>query len=200
VTRLGSLRPKPIDVRFVSATNRSLGDLVAKGAFRQDLYFRLNGIPITIPPLRERASELAGFATRFLERACERASRPSLRISAAAMARLAAHPWPGNLRELKNVMERASVLAISDEIQPEHVVLDDASIAAPVSSKPAAVGASADGRQSLRSELDALERQRIIEALAQCNGNQTKAAALLGTSRRALINRIEAYGLPRPRK
>jgi transcriptional regulator with GAF, ATPase, and Fis domain len=196
VTRLGGLKPRAIDVRFIAATNRDLPQRIASGAFREDLYFRLNGIPITLPALRERASELPVLAKRFLDQACAKSSRAPLTISQDAMASLAHHTWPGNLRELRNTMERAAVLATGDVVLPEHLFVETIRPSVrPDVSTPAASAPPG----SLRNQVDAFERQRVIEALEKCNGNQTEAAKLLGTSRRALINRIEAYGLPRPR-
>jgi DNA-binding NtrC family response regulator len=110
------------------------------------------------------------------------------------MAWLARQPWPGNLRELRNTMERAAVLVTGDTVLPEHLAIGE--VRPSTRPEPPASGAPS---MSLRSQLDAYERQRIVEALEKCQGNQTRAAKLLGMSRRALINRIEAYGLPRPR-
>ncbi|MFT3772938.1 MAG: sigma 54-interacting transcriptional regulator [Minicystis sp.] len=206
VTRVGALTSKPIDVRFVSATNRDLEAEVKKGTFRQDLYFRLGGITLTIPPLRERRAEIEPLAKLFASRASAQLGRPAPAITAAAREVLESHPWPGNVRELRNVMERAVVLAESDEITPDHLLLAGAK---PAEARPTALetlpaidpaASRAAGAPGLRAELDALERQRILDALAAAAGNQTQAAAALGMSRRTFIARLDEYGIPRPRK
>jgi len=183
--RLGALRPKPIDVRFVSASHRSLDDEVDAGRFREDLYFRLNGITLFVPPLRDRLDELPLLVDKFATEQAEKLGRKKPRVVPAAMSALAAHPWPGNIRELKNVIERAVVLAAGGDVEPQHVRLDaKAKKAAAPSSSPAG----------------GTERERILDALNKAAGNQTKAAELLGISRRTLINRIIELDIPRPRK
>jgi transcriptional regulator with GAF, ATPase, and Fis domain len=207
VLRLGSLRPRAIDVRFLAATNRDLLARASEGAFRADLYYRLNGISIVIPPLRERTTEIPALAHRFLEEACARAGRPSPALTSDALTALLQHPFWGNLRELRNTMERASVLAQGSAILREHLLFDAASpSSAPVPPVPVPVpvpgslSRAVSGPAPLRDQIDAFERERIVRALDDCNGNQTRAAELLGMSRRALIARIEDYKLPRPRK
>ncbi|EYF04763.1 Hypothetical protein CAP_4239 [Chondromyces apiculatus DSM 436] len=225
VLRVGGLRPRPIDVRFVAATNRDLTQEVERGTFRRDLYFRLNGISLTIPPLRERLGEIAELSRLFLANAAERLGRPAPRLGEQALAFLQRHSWPGNVRELRNVVERAAVLCGGAEILPEHLLLDitaasppPPSVAqgrppaelSPPSSVPSAP-ASAPGRISslpgddappptLRGALEPLERQRILDVLERCGGNQTQAARQLGISRGTLLSRLDAYGVPRPRK
>jgi two-component system response regulator AtoC len=181
VQRLGALRPKAIDVRVISASHKLIDDEVEGGGFRQDLYFRINGITIELPPLRERLEELDQFAQTFLAEAAKRAKRPVPTLSAEAGRKMRGYSWPGNLRELKNAMERALVLSAgTDEILAEHLPLS-----APKSGKKAE---------------PASERERIINALQEAAGNQHKAAELLGISRRTLINRLEQFNIPRPRK
>jgi len=187
VQRIGALEPKAIDIRFISATNRDLTAEVAAGRFRQDLFYRLNGVTIWIPPLRERVDELAGFARQFLAEAAAAAGRP-LQLSRAALARLEQHDWPGNIRELRNVIERAALIA-DDEIGEEHLQL------APSPSADAPPGASG----SLHADVESLERRRIVEALEACGGNQTRAAQKLGISRGTLLSRLKQYGITRPR-
>jgi len=195
VLRLGSLRSRRIDVRFITATNCDLDAYVAEGKFRQDLFFRLNGLSIVIPPLRERVTEIAQLAGQFLEQAATRAGRPPPLLSDATLRMLGKHAWPGNVRELKNVMERVVVLCHERILLPEHF----ASLGAP---RGGAVTQQSQRSPpaTMRDELDAVERQRIESALERCNGNQTQVAKLLGISRRSLIRRIEAYGIPRPHK
>jgi DNA-binding NtrC family response regulator len=205
LTRVGGVRARAIDVRFVSATNRDLAEEVARGGFRRDLYFRLNAVTLHVPPLRERRIEIRYLAERFLRTAAAQAgmARDPI-LSAAALDKLERHPWPGNVRELKNVIERA-VLLCSDAVLPEHLALDATSPRArpsePPSERPSVPpGPPLSQEMGFRDEVAALERQRIQEALERFAGNQTRAAAHLGISRRTLIKRLDAYGVSRPRK
>jgi two-component system, NtrC family, response regulator AtoC len=199
VTRLGSVRPRAIDVRFVSATNRDLALRVAEGAFRSDLFFRMNGITITVPPLRERAGDVERLACVFAEEAAKRLALGRPRIGEQAMARLRAHRWPGNVRELKNVVERAVLLAQGRPIEVEHIVLGDALGVAPQKRGSADADAGAPDVR-LPDALASMERDRIADALERSGGNQSEAAKLLGISRRTLVYRLDQYDLPRPRK
>jgi two-component system, NtrC family, response regulator AtoC len=203
VRRVGGLSARTIDVRIIAATHRDLESESAGGGFRKDLYFRLNGVAIDIPPLRDRPDEIAPLARAFVERAATRARRAQAPVvSPAAMAALAAYAWPGNVRELRNTMERAVLLCADCEIQPRH--LPDRIGAAPAPGAPA----DDDGGEAefdepsvtLRVRRDELERDVIEDALRRANGNQTRAARLLGVARSTLVKRLEKYNLPRPRK
>ena len=214
VLRLGGLKSKAIDVRFVAATNRDLELEVQQGTFRQDLYFRLNGITLQIPPLRERPDEILPLAHAFVEQAAVRFERPAPRLSAEVSSALRAYAWPGNIRELRNVIERAVLLCDHDAIEVSHVPA--ARLAAsfaprrPARAAPAGIAGAIPTptpmppvpapTEELREELATLQRERIVEALARCAGNQTQAALELGMSRRTLVKRLSEYGLPRPRK
>jgi transcriptional regulator with PAS, ATPase and Fis domain len=194
VLRVGALRPRSIDVRFIAATNRDLDDQIARGAFRSDLYFRLNGISLVIPPLRARRSEILTLAQSFIAATCRGLGRAEPTLSEAASAQLVDYEWPGNVRELRNAMERAVLLA-DDVIAPEHVLLGSA-VDAVTATRPPPRPAS-----SLSSELDDLERQRILEVLERCGGNQSRAAHELGIARGTLSARLKAYGVkPRSRR
>jgi two-component system, NtrC family, response regulator AtoC len=171
-------------VRFVAATHRDLAAMIAAGTFRQDLYFRLNGITMTIPPLRERVGEIERLAKIFVARAAEAAGVPTPPLSAGALDLLRAHRWPGNIRELRNVIERAVLLA-EDTITEAAILLEHA----PDPARPRVVDPAI-----------ANERDQILAALAAAAGNQKVAAQMLGISRRTLINRLEQYGIARPRK
>ena len=186
VQRLGSNKTIKVDVRFISATNRDLERSAAQGKFRQDLYFRVNGITLHVPPLRARTAEIAELAQRFLVTASKQAglAQPPT-ISEEAMKALEAYAWPGNVRELRFVMERTLVTAGDGPIRPEHL-------------PPQIATATATAGAAERDE--GATRERVVEALAQCDDNQTRAAELLGVSRRTLINRMIEFGLPRPRK
>ena len=215
LTRIGALKPRVVDVRFIAATNRDLPALVARGEFRRDLYFRLNGITVPVPPLRERPSEIAPLATYFLELAAKRAGRRAPRIAPEVFAMLTAHPWPGNIRELRNVMDRALALTFDDVLRPVNVLLDPPMPATPgggalppTTATPigAAVpmipaGGATGDRAGRLLRLDAeTEKKLIEEALERAAGNQGRAAELLGISRRTLINRLDEYQIARPRK
>ncbi|HEU4404223.1 MAG TPA: sigma 54-interacting transcriptional regulator [Polyangiaceae bacterium] len=192
VLRVGGLSPRPIDVRFVAATNRDLEREVAEGNFRRDLFFRLNGIIIQLPPLRERPEEILQLAETFLGRASDRAGRPLPVLPPETRETLMRHPWPGNVRELRNVMERAVLLCRGGVIRDDDLHLERAE-AAPASN------VVADSETSTSADDDE-ERRRVLDALARCAGNQTQAAKLLGISRGTLLARLDAYNLPRPRK
>ena len=212
VMRVGGRSARTIDVRFVSATNRDVEQDVAHGgAFRQDLYFRLNGITLNVPPLRERRADIAPLAAAFAAASSAATGRNTTpELSAEALRVLEGYEWPGNIRELRNLIERAVLLCDGPLIEPSHfpsklsardASTRDASTRDP--SAPAALDAGAqpaDPRARLLSELERVERERIVDALARCAGNQTQAAELLGISRRTLLTRLETYDLPRPRK
>ena len=216
VLRVGARAPRDVDVRFVSATNRDLEAEVARGAFRNDLFFRLSAIVLAVPPLRERVSEIAALAESFVAKVGRELDRAILpHVSPDALALLERYPWPGNVRELRNVVERAVVLCAGDTLLPEHLpnkVRDGAARqqAAPSTSPgagtvtptlpPPPPSPGADRMGDLRVELRELERQRILDALEQCAGNQTQAAKLLGISRRTLVTRLGELDLPRPRR
>jgi DNA-binding NtrC family response regulator len=248
VLRVGSRTPRSINVRFVSATNRDLEAEIERGTFRHDLFFRLNGISFTIPPLRERVTEILPLARAFIANASRELGRPASRLSSEAVAMLESYTWPGNIRELRNAIERAVILCRGDSIEPKHlpprIQIEVKSKSAPASTRdmdgddsassrrgPASSGAadragpaSAGGADRLgsadasgseptdpggagpdpgelrRQGAQLRERERIIAALAECAGNQTQAAKLLGISRRTLVSRLGAYDLPRPRK
>jgi two-component system response regulator AtoC len=192
VTRLGSTRPRPIDVRFVAATNRDVEEDSRQGRLRSDLYFRLNGVALVIPPLRERPLDIDALAASFLVAACRDMERtPPVTFSAAAIDLLRRHAWPGNVRELRNAVERAVVMCTEGAILPEH--LPPSLLAAPSSSSSTRPGPPSN----LQAEMKSLERQKIIEALARCQGNQSEAARLLGMPRRTLVSRLSEMGLTR---
>jgi two-component system response regulator AtoC len=215
VTRLGSTESRPIDVRFMAATNRDLASEIKRGRFRQDLYFRLNGITLAIPPLRERVEEIEPLAQSFVASAARQAQRPRPpRISPEALALLERYEWPGNVRELRNVIERAVLLCTGDAIHPEHLpgekivpllaVRPTASPPAPPSDAPRQPpGAGPDPvtqRFTKTAEPVTGERESIQRALDECGGNQTHAARMLGIARGTLIARMEQYEIRRPRK
>ena len=187
VTRVGSTTPRQIDVRFIAATNRDLEAEVGSGAFRRDLYFRIAGAVLAIPPLRARRSEIEPLARAFLAQAAHKAGLDAPQITPAALAALESHRWPGNVRELKSVLERALLVA-EGSIEPA-----DLALATPAPPESQTTGTLAD-------DMAALERTRIVEALEACGGNQTRAAELLGMPRRTFVKRIATLGIRRPRR
>ncbi len=205
VQRLGALKPRPIDVRFVSATNKAR-DAQGIVGFRSDLYFRLAGLPIHIPPLRQRVAEIPAFAESFLKDASKRLGRAPPVLSAAASRALVSYPWPGNVRELATVMDRA-LLFCGDTLNEADLHLEPP-IDAPTTQgarlpearpeREAPVPPTA--RWALAAEAEEAQKRGIIEALDACGGNQSRAAEKLGISRRTLITRMIEFGLPRPRK
>jgi DNA-binding NtrC family response regulator len=203
VMRVGGLKDRPIDVRFVAATNRDLSAEIVAGRFRQDLYYRLDGISLVIPPLRDRRGEIEELARLFIARATPEGTRPP-QLTPAALELLRAYEWPGNIRELRNVIERAVLLSVDGVIAPEQLPVDKMRAGFVRVAPPAVAAASAPVPVALQPEPprgdDDGERQRVIEALQQCAGNQTHAARLLGISRGTLLARLNAYNLPRPRK
>jgi two-component system response regulator AtoC len=276
--RVGSTKPRHINVRFVTATNRDLVRESRAGRFRSDLYYRISGLVVRVPPLRQRPAEIEPLSAHFLRQFCKSLDQPEPQLSLEALAALRSHDWPGNVRELRNVIERAALMAGSDPIRREHILLDTPALDAhgaepeaptevtmrkeyrdlvsvtrkgrdgarssrgpqgtidsrsfdsrsldsrtPDSLRRSSRSPASDNRLSLTpsshaelpsepsssyqppSGLDRAaaldeERARLIEALDACAGNQTRAAKMLGISRRQLIARIEFWQLPRPKK
>ncbi len=196
VTPLGAVRPVAIDVRFMAATNRDLRAMVETGRMREDLYFRLDGMTATVPPLRERPEDVARLAVVLVAQAAARLGRSPPSFDDAVLATLLDYAWPGNVRELRNVVERAVALAQGDPVlRPQHIQLRfaDRQLGPPSIAPPPAMPRASETAQGD-------ERQRILDALLRASGNQTIAAKLLGMSRRTLIRRIELFGISRPRK
>jgi transcriptional regulator with GAF, ATPase, and Fis domain len=189
VTPLGTDRPVPIDVRFVAATNRRLAERVKEERFREDLYYRLAVIRLDVPPLSARREDVPELAEHFLRRSAERTGEAPRRLSRAALAVLLRHDFPGNVRELENLLSSAAVFASGEEIRPEDLPLGrDRPGAAPLD-----VAASGSRRDVLR----AADRRLVERALADCGHNISAAARRLGVSRPTLYRRIGEYDLPR---
>jgi two-component system response regulator FlrC len=205
IDRVGGLRPVPVDVRIVATTNRDLTAMVAAGQFRSDLYYRLNVYPIHLPPLRYRAEDVQPLAERLLAEAALEQGREPPPLSAAARQALQAHRYPGNVRELRNLLERALVRCRIGEIEPRHLGLGPAplGVAGATASAVEAAALVADGQlpPHLPIDLGALEKLAIEEALRRVRGNRTHAARLLGIGLRTLRNKLKAWreaGLPVP--
>jgi two-component system, NtrC family, response regulator AtoC len=203
VTRLGSTRSRAIDVRFLAATNRDVEADSKSGRLRPDLYFRLNGVALFIPPLRERPLEIEVLATSFLEAACRDLERGApLALSPDALGVLLQHVWPGNVRELRNAVERAAVMCSENAVLPEHLPPSLLAAVRTARSHPPLqtssslrVGLSASA--NLQAEMREIERRKIFDALERCDGNQSEAARQLGMPRRTLVSRLREIGLTR---
>jgi len=196
VTRIGATRPIAIDARFIAATNRDLPAEVETGRFRRDLFFRLDGVTLVVPPLRERSHMVAPLALGFLER-LTRMGGGTKRLTAEAIAALEAYAWPGNVRELRAVIERARLLARSDDIRASDLAF--ARSAAPQPTKPVVPVAPGDPSLVGLTAEQCSERDRIVALLQACAGNQTRTAHRLGIPRTTLANRISLLRIPRPR-
>ncbi len=189
--RVGATRTVSVDVRLVAATNRDLKSEVRAGRFREDLFYRLNVVPIHLPPLRQRREDIARLAEEFRVRFALRLRKPVERLEPEALAALERHDWPGNIRELENVIERAVLLCDGPAIRttdlPEEVR------ALPAESED--YGASL--RERIRRETRRIEHDAIVEALETTHGNVTRAAEILGLSRRGLQLKLKELGLRR---
>jgi DNA-binding NtrC family response regulator len=184
IERVGENTPVPVDIRLLSATNRNLADLVASGTFREDLLYRVNAIPIALPPLRERADDIPLLIAHFLPRIGAAAGRPGLRVTPAALEELQAYCWPGNVRQLINALEYGVVTCRGAEIDasdlPARLTADPA--CPPVPRRRAAV-----------------TPETVRAALAGAEGSRTAAARALGISRVTLWKRMREFGLDAPR-
>ncbi|MBC8339394.1 MAG: sigma-54-dependent Fis family transcriptional regulator [Rhodospirillales bacterium] len=189
IDRIGGNKPVPVDVRILATSNRNMEDEVAKGNFREDLYFRLNVINLAIPALKERPADIPVLAEHFITKYADANAMAALPLSKEAHAMLTGYEWPGNVRQLENTMHRAVLLSTGNEIGPEAIILDGAPR-----------GADADsidpesGTQGLvgRTVSD-VERELIIDTLEHCLGNRTHAANILGISIRTLRNKLKQY-------
>jgi transcriptional regulator with PAS, ATPase and Fis domain len=187
--RLGGTRTIKVDVRLIAATNRDLRAALEEGTFRQDLYYRLNVVPIDIPPLREHKEDIPELVHLFLKRYAERASKPLNDISPEALRLLMEFHWPGNVRELENIIERACALARGPVIEASDIHLDS------IWRKPTSSTAALlpEGKS-----LDEWEDEIIREAYRRSNSNKSQAARLLGLSRNAMRYRLEKIGIADP--
>ncbi|WP_243838304.1 sigma-54 interaction domain-containing protein [Nitratidesulfovibrio liaohensis] len=211
VRRVGGTAEVPVDVRIVTATNRTLERLVEEGRFRQDLYYRINVLPIHIPPLKERPEDIAVLAEHFLLGLAARLGGPVRSLSPGALARLAGHHWPGNVRELKNVVERAAILCPDDVVGARFILFahelegglfgESARLADGVADTVADAAALAsghehhgDGEGRLKDMIAVFEKRIIVDAVAAA-GSVRKAARKLGISHTALLDKLRRHGL-----
>jgi len=178
IVPLGSTRPVSVDVRLIAATNKDLKEEVSAGRFREDLYYRLNVIPIMLPPLRQRREDIPELARHFLDSICTREHLGEKRFSKNTLDALASYRWPGNIRELKHTVERAAILSTAYYIKPEHLGLE---------------------AEILSRGLDQLQDQEIKRVLKECAGNVTQAATVLGVGRATLYRKIKKQDKIKPK-
>jgi DNA-binding NtrC family response regulator len=176
--RVGGTRRRTVDMRLVAATNRDLAEAIRQGQFRQDLYYRINTITVSLPPLRERREDIRLLAAHFLE---QNAAYGRKRLAPATLAALERYDWPGNVRELQHAIQRALILAVNDEITPDDL--------------PAEVRCGETPPSHAPGSLEAMERQHIVATLRQVDGHRAKAAAVLGIDPKTLYRKILAYGI-----
>lgn len=186
VERVGGRSAVPLDVRVIAATNRDLAAWVGEGKFREDLYYRLNVFPLEIPPLRQRPADIAPLARHFLKHSERIVGRGGFALSGAALAELTGYSWPGNIRELGNVIQRAMILAADAEIRPEHLML-------PRSMVRAAATAMKDVSMPGDVGLKDVERETILGTLKRMDGSRRRTAEALDMSERTLRHKLKQY-------
>ena len=190
VRRVGATQEEPVDVRMISATHQDLAALVEAGDFRQDLYYRLNVIELKMPPLRECREDIAAVAAAILKRLAAQAGAPAARLSEGALQELQSYDFPGNVRELENILERATALSGASEIAAE-----DLRLRPPPAGDAPSGSAAAPGNLPLPEYLDRVEREAILDALAKTGFNRTAAAKMLGVTFRTLRYRMQRLGI-----
>ncbi len=185
--RVGGEKTVSVDVRLLSATNKNLLEEVGKGSFREDLFYRLHVVPITLPPLRERPGDIPLLAAHLVEKICRKLNRPAREIEPQALEILSCYSWPGNVRELENVIERALVLSYGESLRAEDLPpLVEREINLPLSN-----GSGIDLNQTLEN----LERRIISQTLSRCSGNKSRTARMLGLKTSVLYYKMDKYGL-----
>jgi len=178
ITPLGGTKPQKVDVRFLSATNINLKDMVKEGSFRQDLLFRINTIEIPLPPLRERGEDMVLLANYFLDQLKNKYRKPNLILPQTAIHKIKSYNWPGNVRELEHAIERSVILSEGNQLSLDHI---------------SEIPEETTFDESMT--LEAMERTRIIQCMRKHKGNISKAAEELGITRPALYRRIEKFGI-----
>ncbi|MER2517659.1 MAG: sigma-54 dependent transcriptional regulator [Candidatus Accumulibacter phosphatis] len=201
VERVGGKQPVILDIRVIATSNRDMADAVARGHFREDLFYRLNVFPLLIPALRQRGEDIAPLARHFLAQHGLRAGRPGLRLSAAAETALRQHAWPGNVRELENVMQRAVILAPGDRVEIDSLHLAAAAPLAPSAAPrremaaPTTTVAASPAAARNANKMSEVEREHILATLASVDGSRTLAGQRLGMSERTLRHKLRQYRL-----
>jgi two-component system response regulator AtoC len=210
IRRLGGITDIPVNARIISATNRDVEALVRKGTFREDLYYRLNVFRLHLPPLRERREDIPLLADFLLDKLCSRMGRSSQLLSPAAREKIAGYDFPGNVRELENILERALIFCEGEIIEPGDIDIHvppsryEVPKAQPPEDAPADYPAPpfADGSAAPPAEpgetpilLKDIEKNAILAALARYKGNRTRAAQELGITRKTILNKLKSYGM-----
>lgn len=185
VERVGGHKAIPLDIRVIATSNRDMGEAVAHGSFREDLYYRLNVFPLELPPLRERPLDIVPLALHLLGHLGGALGRPGIGLSSAAAEQLTRYAWPGNIRELENVMQRAMILSPGDMLEPEYLLLPKSELVVPQPGKAVTAGGAVD--------MKTLERTHILETLASVGGSRKRAAEKLGMSERTLRYKLQQY-------
>jgi len=197
VERVGGKKPVPLNIRIIATSNRDMAEAVAKGGFREDLYYRLNVFPVEIPALRQRREDIVPIARHFIVDHGGRVGRSGVSLSPAAEAALVAHDWPGNVRELDNVIQRALILSSGPIIGPEHLRLTPKPVAdtaaAAVSQSPAGQGLGLHDGEKRADNMKDLEREHILHTLAEVGGSRKLAIERLGISERTLRYKLQQY-------
>jgi two-component system, NtrC family, response regulator AtoC len=178
--RVGGNKALAVDVRLIAATNKDLAAMIKKGTFREDLYYRLNVINITLPPLRERKEDIAALARHFLKQYAKKLDKSITDLTSDALELLAGYHWPGNVRELENVVERAVILCESNLLGAEDLSVPTPAVIAELGTNPS---------------LEEMEKNYILRVLKEANGNQSKASQLLGIDRKTLYLKLKKYGI-----
>ena len=193
---VGETREVPIDVRVLSATHRKLDELVKAGRFREDLYYRINVIELRVPAMRERLDDVPALVEMLLERVSQQIGVARPQISDEAMEKLLSYSYPGNVRELENILERAVTLCSDDRIEPEDIQLKHGQLLADLEDWAERTGTFEPvGQDGLEGQLEHIQREAIVRALEQTRYNKTKAAELLGMTFRQLRYRVKKLGI-----
>jgi DNA-binding NtrC family response regulator len=189
--RVGGTETLSVDTRFVAATHRDLEAMLEQGDFREDLFYRLNVIPIYLPPLRERGDDVDALARHFCRTFGQANGKPEISIEQDGIALLRRHPWPGNVRQLQNLVERLVVLADRPLVTARDVERE----LTPTSIQPAGLEEPAEEAVTLESLVNETVRQALVRTLKRCGNNRSQAARILGISRRTLYNKLKEHGL-----
>lgn len=198
IKRVGDTGDREVDIRLIAATNRDLSDMVREGDFREDLFYRLNVVPLFLPPLRERQGDIPRLAVAFLDRFCEKNGVEPKRFTPEAMALMESYRWPGNVRELRNIVERIAILCESNHVEPRHLPPEIRQ--APIRSRGISLPATWEEFKALKQQVrDAavqeLERRFLVEALERTQGNVSRAAEEVGMQRTNFHALMRKYGL-----
>lgn len=185
VERVGGQKAIPLDIRIIATSNRDMGEVVARGNFREDLYYRLNVFPLELPPLRERPLDIVPLARHLIGRLGVALGRPGISLSSAAAEQLTRYAWPGNIRELENVIQRAMILSPGVMLETEYLLLPKSELVVPQPGKAATISGVVD--------MKTLERTHILETLASVSGSRKRAAEKLGMSERTLRYKLQQY-------